>query len=80
VITASFRVALAAAALAAALWLIPASIHIASWPASGPIRIAYLAPLARLWLLVALSGAGAAVLVLIARRRGASIDDVAASV
>jgi hypothetical protein len=38
-------------ALAAAIWLVPASVHVVEWPASGPARVALFAPLARLlWL------------------------------
>ena len=31
-------------ALAVAVWLLPASIHIVRWPESGPVRLALLAP------------------------------------
>lgn len=43
--------------VAVALWLIPASVHIVSWPASGPVRLALLAPA---WLLLGLIAVGAA--------------------
>lgn len=39
-------------AIATAVWLLPASISIAEWPAAGPVRLALLAPawqLAALW-------------------------------
>jgi hypothetical protein len=36
-------------ALASAIWLAPASIHIVSWPSAGPVRVALLAPFSRLW-------------------------------
>src|SRR5580692_3029312 len=36
-------------ALASAIWLAPASIHIVSWPSAGPVRVGLLAPLSRLW-------------------------------
>jgi hypothetical protein len=45
---------LGAEALATAVWLAPASIHIVKWPASGPIRLALLAPA---WQLFAWSAA-----------------------
>lgn len=54
------RLAVAAASVALAVWLLPASVHIASWPASGPARIAYLAPLTRLWIALAIAAAVAA--------------------
>ncbi len=47
--------ALAIEGLAVALWLIPASIHIVKWPASGPVRLALLAPT---WQLLVLLAAG----------------------
>jgi hypothetical protein len=58
---------LGAEALAIAVWLAPASIHIVKWPASGPIRLALLAPA---WQLLAWS-AGAVVVAasVIARAR-----------
>lgn len=31
-------------AIAVSLWLAPASVHIVSWPASGPVRLALLSP------------------------------------
>ena len=41
-------------ALAVAIWLFPASVHVVDWPASGPSRVALFAPRARLvWLLAA---------------------------
>lgn len=48
-------VTLAAAveAVATAAWLIPASVHVVSWSASGPARVALFAPRARLVWLVA---------------------------
>ena len=67
-------VVLGAEALAIAIWLTPASIHIVKWPASGPIRLALLAPA---WQLLAWS---AAVLLVAAsalvRARSASIAAV----
>ena len=51
-------------ALAVAIWLFPASVHVVDWPASGPSRVALFAPRARLiWLLAAaLVASGLAVL------------------
>jgi hypothetical protein len=50
-------------ALAAAIWLIPASIHVVEWPASGPSRVALFAPQARLlWLGLGALAAGAVVI------------------
>ncbi len=42
-------------ALALAVWLLPASIHIVSWPASGPVRLALLAPAWQLLVAVAIA-------------------------
>jgi hypothetical protein len=41
--------AVVSVAVAAAIWLAPASIHIVSWLPAGPVRVALLAPLSRLW-------------------------------
>ncbi len=46
---------------AVAWWLLPASVHIVEWPASGPARIALFAPLARLWLATCAAAAAAAI-------------------
>ena len=40
---------------AVAAWLEPASVQIANWPASGPVRIAIFAPFSRLWLAIVLA-------------------------
>jgi len=77
VIAAVVRLGLAAAGVAGAAWLLPASIHIAAWPASGPVRIAYLAPLGRLWLTIALVVFAAVVLTAVLKRRGHSLASVA---
>lgn len=74
---AAARLILAAAALAFAIWLIPASVHIAAWPASGIVRIAYMAPLDRLWLLLAAAIAAAGTLVIAYHRRGKPASDLA---
>ena len=47
-------------AVAVALWLRTASVHIVSWPSSGPVRLALLAPT---WQLLLWLAAGLAVLV-----------------
>lgn len=51
-------VLLAAQALAVAIWLLPASVHVVRWPETGPHRLALLAPT---WQLLALSIVAAAV-------------------
>lgn len=43
-----------AEAVAVAVWLFPASVHIVKWPAGGPVRLALLSPA---WLLAAWSAA-----------------------
>src|SRR6476661_2963783 len=50
-------------AIASALWLWPASIHIVSWPSSGPERVALLLPA---WELLAWLGAGAVLAIVLA--------------
>ena len=60
----------ACAAIAMAAWLARASIHIDSWPASGPERVAYVAPVAEFLWAVALAITAFAAAVLIARRAG----------
>jgi hypothetical protein len=49
------RLAFVAAGAAIAVWLLPASLHIVSWPPGGPVRVAVLAPVGTLW--VCLAGA-----------------------
>ncbi|MEO8260274.1 MAG: hypothetical protein ABI868_23205 [Acidobacteriota bacterium] len=58
--------------VAAAVWLIPASIEIVAWPSTGPVRVALFAPAARLWLLLTLGLAVPAVLCYL-RRGPASV-------
>ena len=48
--------------VAAAAWLVPASVEIVAWPATGPARVALFAPTTRLWLSLAIGLAVAAVL------------------
>src|SRR4051812_20615229 len=50
-------------AIASALWLWPASIHIVSWLSSGPERLALLLPA---WELLAWLGAGAVLTIVLA--------------
>jgi hypothetical protein len=38
--------------LAVAIWLVPASVHVVDWPASGPVRVALFASRARLIALI----------------------------
>ena len=48
-------------ALAVAIWLIPASLHVVRWPASGPVRVALFAPQSRLvWLMLVAAAAAVA--------------------
>ncbi len=54
-------------AVAVAIWLTPASVHIARWPAKGPERLALLLPVAPLGVLLAI-GLVVAGLLLILRR------------
>src|SRR5262245_44754912 len=55
-------------ALAAAVWLVPASVYVVRWPASGPERIAHFSSLASGVMLVVAAGATAGMLVGWARR------------
>ncbi|MEQ1868434.1 MAG: hypothetical protein ABL961_00225 [Vicinamibacterales bacterium] len=48
--------------LAVGLWLLPASAHIVQWPASGPVRLALLAPLWQLKIAVTVGAAVAGAL------------------
>src|SRR5262249_35165365 len=58
-------VLLGAEAVAAAIWLVPASIHIVKWPADGPVRLALLSPA---WELAAWSAAALVVAAVILMR------------
>jgi len=68
----------ACAAIAMTVWLAPASVHIDSWPTSGPERVAYVAPLGEFLWAVALAIIAFAAAVLIARRAGDRDLEVAA--
>src|SRR5262245_48483780 len=70
------RLAVAWTALAAAIYLAPASVQIAAWPASGPVRIAFLPPLVRLWAALAGVGVALTVAVVLWRRSGRGLDDL----
>ncbi len=63
-------------AVTAMLWLIPASVQITRWPVAGPVRIAYLAPLSRLYLAIAVSAAVFGALAIVWRARGRDFDDL----
>jgi hypothetical protein len=56
-------------ALASAIWLAPASIHIVGWPPAGPVRVALLAPLSRLWWALGLACVAMGLVAAIARLR-----------
>lgn len=71
------RLALVVCAVAVAIWLVPASVQIVSWPSSGPVRVALMPPLERLRLALVGTGIVTAVLVNIWRRRGGSVDTLA---
>src|SRR5438552_5661100 len=71
-------IAAAAEGVAVAVWLLPASVHIVSWPASGPVRVALVAPAARLMLPVAVALTVAAALVAWSWK-GSAIDRIAAA-
>ena len=63
------RLALAAAAVAFAIWLAPASVHIVDWQSRAPVRVALLLPLSRWWLALAATSALTLVIALVWRRR-----------
>jgi hypothetical protein len=58
-------------AVAVAVWLLPASIHIVEWTADGPHRLALFASRTRLVALIALAIAGGGVLLAVGALRGA---------
>jgi hypothetical protein len=67
-------VLLGAEAVALAIWLVPASIHVVKWPASGPVRLALLLPA---WQLAAWSGAALVVAgAIVSRSRAAAMARV----
>ncbi len=74
---ATLTLAAAFTASALAVWLLPASLHIADWPRSGPHRIAVFAPLYRLWMIGAVTVLTAVVLFAARRRVPGGIGRVA---
>jgi hypothetical protein len=58
----ALRIAAAALAVALATSLWPASVHIVSWPETGPERVAVFAPLARMVVVLSIAAAAAAAL------------------
>ena len=73
------RLAVVCAALAVAYWLLPATVAVASWPSTGPVRVAFLPPLRTFWLALAASTLLVAVLAYGWRATGRSLDDFARS-
>ena len=71
------RLAVVAGAVASAIWLLPATVAIASWRASGPLRVAFLLPLADLWAALASVLALLAVAAYLWRRRGHPVEQFA---
>lgn len=71
------RLAVVCAALAAASWLLPATVAVASWPSTGPERVAFLPPLQTLWIALAISTLLVAILAYAWRAAGRSLDDLA---
>jgi len=71
------RLAVVCAALAAACWLLPATVAVASWPSTGPVRVAFLPPLQTLWIALVISALLVAVLAYAWRKAGRSLDDLA---
>ena len=61
------------AGVAVAYWLMPASVHIVDWPASGPVRVALLAPLWKLWGALAVATVAAAALTVFGVRHPGSL-------
>lgn len=59
-------------AIAVTLWLLPASIHIVSWPAGGPVRLALLLPTWQLLVAMAVAVAANGALLLAGRAAAAA--------
>jgi hypothetical protein len=74
---ATARLAAAAGAVAVAFWLVPASVHITSWSSTGPVRVAYLAPLSRLYPALVAAVALLGLLAGLWRRTGRPLADLA---
>ena len=67
-------------AVAIAIWLLPASVHIVDWTASVPLRVALVPPLSRLWLAIAATIVVAVGLSYVWQRSGRSLDTFARAV
>jgi hypothetical protein len=76
-VKAAARIAFASAATASAIWLFPATVQIASWPSSGPVRIAFLRPLSTLWIAFIVTTLVAAAVGVTWARSGRPIDRLA---
>jgi hypothetical protein len=64
-------------AVASAIWLEPASVHIVSWSATGPVRVALLAPLSRLYFALIATSIAAAVVTAAWRASGRPLNELA---
>src|SRR5262245_3370823 len=71
------RLAAAAAAVAVAIWLVPASVHIVDWTASGPVRVALVAPVTRLWFGAGASAVAFAAIAFLWTRSGRALAELA---
>ena len=56
--------------VALAVWLLPASVHIVDWPPSGPVRVALLAPLWKLWASLAVAAVATGAILVVGSARG----------
>ncbi len=61
--------------VALAVWLTPGSIHIVDWTADGPVRVALLAPLWKLWTALAIAALLAVAGLGSRRGRAATLSD-----
>jgi len=64
-------------AVASAIWLGPASVHIVSWGATGPVRVALLGPLSRFYLALIATVIGAAVVAAAWQANGRPLGELA---
>jgi hypothetical protein len=77
--TAAPAIAAACGGLAVAFWLLPATVRIVDWPASGPVRVALFAPRQRLiWFLAAAAAAAFAGILWHRHRASSALARVAA--
>lgn len=74
------RLAVTVLAVAIAIWLLPASVHIVDWSAAAPLRIALVPPLSRLWLALVATTAVTVGLSYAWHRAGRSLDSLARAV